>query len=1047
MKICHFADIHWRGLSRHAEYRRAFERTFQDIKDNVKPDLIVICGDIVHSKTQGISPELIDNVTWWLNAMADICDVHVILGNHDGNLMNPHRQDAISPIVAAINRKEIYLYKKSGTYKTKHSTTDAFLSFNVFSLFDEEGYKDVRPSKGDINIALYHGSVRGAMTDAEWALESDVDIEFFKGYDFVMLGDIHKKQFLAHRNGKPWIAYPGSCIQQDYGEQTGKGYLLWDIRSTDDFDVEFKEIAHDRQFYTIEWMGSTKETVKCAKSLPAGSRIRVRSDMPIQQVEANHLVSELLSNASEVVFKNDYVPDSNVITTEDETLHKHDIRNIDVFMKIFKKYIGESMFSDNEWSKITDLTRSYMSRAILDEGTARNVRWHLDELQFDNVFGYGIGNKVNFQKLSGITGVLGPNRVGKSSIIGSLLYTLFNGTDRGSIKNLHVINTRKDYCRTKLTFTVNSVPYRVERQSVRHETRGVQHAVTSMNLFELDAKGNVIKEMNGEQRTDTEKVLRSLVGTAEDIMLTGIATQGNMNEFINAGSTYRDKVMARLLDLVIFDKMYQYIKNDSSDLKAQVKNAPDRDWDTVIAANEACISSLNSDILSIENELKNDRLRLDNLRLQLAVKFPSGIITHHDVELCEKRLDDAMLKHDQAAAELERTQKTFERLSVELDDTIMLVNKIPIEDLQNQVKSINSLKDATAKLRQSYEKEKQVYTGQQKSVKRLQDVPCGDMFPNCMYIKDSHADKLKIESQKTLIDNLWLQISKADEALAAFKLSDIEAKLNEHAVLLKKESKQRLDLLKVQQSTTHLKRDIEQWDTKIKEAGIELADMRSRVIVDDSIDEIKNSMRPVEERIAQLDSKRVSIATKRGHLESDNKKLHDEKQRFAAAKAKWKMYDALLRATSKDGIPAQIIQSQLPVINAEIAKILHGVVDYTLKLEKDAETNSTEIYIDYGDSKRLIELGSGMEKMISSLAIRVALQNASSLPRPDFLMLDEGFGTLDEMNVEACNRLLVSLKRWFKNIIIITHIDGMKDVTDNIIDISRRGKDSYVFLE
>jgi len=85
--------------------------------------------------------------------------------------------------------------------------------------------------------------------------------------------------------------------------------------------------------------------------------------------------------------------------------------------------------------------------------------------------------------------------------------------------------------------------------------------------------------------------------------------------------------------------------------------------------------------------------------------------------------------------------------------------------------------------------------------------------------------------------------------------------------------------------------------------------------------------------------------------------------------------------------------------------------------------------------------------MIASLAIRVALINISSLPKSDMLIIDEGFGALDDINVEACNRMLVSLKKWFRTILIITHVDGVKDVADNVIDISRNGKDATVVYE
>jgi len=87
------------------------------------------------------------------------------------------------------------------------------------------------------------------------------------------------------------------------------------------------------------------------------------------------------------------------------------------------------------------------------------------------------------------------------------------------------------------------------------------------------------------------------------------------------------------------------------------------------------------------------------------------------------------------------------------------------------------------------------------------------------------------------------------------------------------------------------------------------------------------------------------------------------------------------------------------------------------------------------------------EKMISSLAIRVALLNISSLPKPDILIVDEGFGALDENRVTACNLLLTSLKKWFKNILVITHVDGIKDVADNLIEIGKNGIDSHVITE
>lgn len=194
MKIIHIADVHWRGLTRHDEYKIVFSKFFERAKE-VKPDAIVIAGDIWHTKTQGITPEAIDAIVWWLSEMSKVCHVYVTLGNHDGVLHNKTRQDAISPIIFAMCNSNITLIKNSCVYKSHMPNT----YFGVFSCFDEEGWVNVKPVANATNIAIFHGGVVGSQTDSNWDISGHVDISFFEGFDFVMLGDIHKTQFLDMR--------------------------------------------------------------------------------------------------------------------------------------------------------------------------------------------------------------------------------------------------------------------------------------------------------------------------------------------------------------------------------------------------------------------------------------------------------------------------------------------------------------------------------------------------------------------------------------------------------------------------------------------------------------------------------------------------------------------------------------------------------------------------------------------------------------------------------------------------------------------------------
>lgn len=193
IRIAHIADVHVRSLSRHDEYKEIFTTFVKQCREQ-KINHVFIGGDLFHTKCAGMSPECVEFMCWWLTELATVADLHVTLGNHDGSLVNKGRQDAISPIVAALNNPRIHLYKTSGVYEFAPGYV-----LGVFSLFDEEGWDRVKPVPGKVNIACYHGSVAGAMTETDWAIEGDITVDFFAGWHFAFLGDIHRLQFLAER--------------------------------------------------------------------------------------------------------------------------------------------------------------------------------------------------------------------------------------------------------------------------------------------------------------------------------------------------------------------------------------------------------------------------------------------------------------------------------------------------------------------------------------------------------------------------------------------------------------------------------------------------------------------------------------------------------------------------------------------------------------------------------------------------------------------------------------------------------------------------------
>ncbi len=128
MKFAHVADTHIRNLKYHKEYRAVFEQLYTTLREE-KVDCIIHCGDIAHTKTQ-ISPEFVQMCSDFLKNLADIAPTYIVLGNHDGNLRNSYRQDAISPIIRALNHQNLHLCKNSGEIHIN----DKFC-LNVLSVF------------------------------------------------------------------------------------------------------------------------------------------------------------------------------------------------------------------------------------------------------------------------------------------------------------------------------------------------------------------------------------------------------------------------------------------------------------------------------------------------------------------------------------------------------------------------------------------------------------------------------------------------------------------------------------------------------------------------------------------------------------------------------------------------------------------------------------------------------------------------------------------------------------------------------------------------
>ena len=83
-------------------------------------------------------------------------------------------------------------------------------------------------------------------------------------------------------------------------------------------------------------------------------------------------------------------------------------------------------------------------------------------------------------------------------------------------------------------------------------------------------------------------------------------------------------------------------------------------------------------------------------------------------------------------------------------------------------------------------------------------------------------------------------------------------------------------------------------------------------------------------------------------------------------------------------------------------------------------------------------MGSGAEKTIAAMGIRLALLSVSSLPKSDIFILDEPGTALDEENMQGFIDILSLIKSYFKTVLLISHLDSLKDCVDMQITIEKK---------
>jgi exonuclease SbcC len=187
-------------------------------------------------------------------------------------------------------------------------------------------------------------------------------------------------------------------------------------------------------------------------------------------------------------------------------------------------------------------------------------------------------------------------------------------------------------------------------------------------------------------------------------------------------------------------------------------------------------------------------------------------------------------------------------------------------------------------------------------------------------------------------------------------------------------------------------------------------------------------------------------------LEKRGNELREKRVELAHSTA---IYTEIRDACGVNGIPAMIIEHTLPELEREANKILQQLTGGRMhvRFETQRETKSgtlretLDIIISDEKGTRPYENFSGGEQFRVNFAIRVALSRLlarRSGVRLRSLFVDEGFGSLDADGRQRLVEAIKTVQDSFHLILVITHIDELREAFPTQILVSKSDAGSLV---
>ncbi|OGE34385.1 hypothetical protein A3C32_02215 [Candidatus Daviesbacteria bacterium RIFCSPHIGHO2_02_FULL_41_14] len=701
------------------------------------------------------------------------------------------------------------------------------------------------------------------------------------------------------------------------------------------------------------------------------------------------------------------------------------------------------------------------------------------KLKLSNFTSYGENSPVlDFTPLH-MAAISGSNGVGKSSLLDAIIWCIW-GTSRAGDSSDELVRLGQINMSVEFSFELDNHPYTIKRSRKLGSSTSLEFKSASHNLTE------------GTIKATQQKIIDTIHLTFDTFVNSAYIRQGRADEFTTKGPTERKKILTDILGLSQYDILEEKAKEKIKQIEADLKLREYQllEIEAELAAQEGQAEKqkmVAQKVNQLEGEMKGLQIKLKLLQGERASLFLSkqqADKLHQTYQEAKQELETITSSGKQRKDQIAKLQSEIESLSgvdTELEQLKTIQATLEALSLKKQqnLEKQHQYSEIDGKLQLKKQRQSQVEAEISDTKNKLKDLEKDQAIcPTCKQPLD-RAQKLEASkelSQKIVALSETFQGIDISAEEAQLKLLEVQlgsllvddkqilelknrlAKLqhlqNQKEQLIQKnsslESEQKV-VTELRELYLNKKTQVEKLEVEVSKApdlSEQLNSVDQAILKEESqLDALRQEEKSTQSTLGEI----KQLINRSEQLQKTKNIKSEEQLKLRAEKS---IYEELALAFGKKGIQAMIIETVIPEIEEEtntlLARLTDGRMSVRLETQRQTKTKlaggekglveTLDIIISDEMGERAYELYSGGEAFRVNLSLRLALSKLLTNragSKLQFLVIDEGFGTQDSQGLSRVVEALNTIKEDFAKILVITHLDELKEEFDVRVEVSK----------